>query len=727
MEQKYSRLFLISFMWWLLATSTFRANAQTKTNDSITDIFKEMNLEEVVVKGTLPTVKFKANSLEARIAGTDLEHAGTLEDVLGKTPGMYKQGEELQVIGKGSPIYYINGRRIQDAAELQRISSEQVRSVEVINNPGSDYAADVRAVVKIKLKPAQGEGFSLDTKADVCQSLVRGGTDPGTNLSMNYRYKGWDFFGGSHLGYSRYYQHGEIGGVTSLKRLNHEQKGILDTDFINRLLQLHFGTNWQINSHHTIGFMMQTTRTLYNNEKTTIDETVWRDGVFEDHIISASTCKLDGQNSFTTNTYYNGQMGNVNVDWNVDIVNNHIRKTNATTEQSLIQDSEFWTKTDTRNRMTATKLVLTYPYRKSEFKVGAEVYRVRNGNKQATSSEVIMNSESEVTETTTATFASYSLSSSIGQWSVGLRYEHVNMDYQDKVNAIKNNVRQQDNFFPSISWSQTFGNFGLSANYSIKTRRPNYWQLRDVTRYHSRYIYESGNAQLQNTINQTLSLMGNYHWLTCGIEYLNAAHKILDWGEPYNEQGVILLKTRNLEKPVNSMTVYVLARPKIGCWSPNYTFAFTKQFFTLDFHDEFAPTGIRTASFNKPMFYLNANNSFRFDTPKHNPWQFEVNMQLRSSMNHDNDYIRRSILSLEAAVQKSYLNGNLTFRLSANDLLQKMKEDLFVDFGVFSMTQYLNRQRQSLTFSVHYRLNATKSNYRGSGAGGDAKNRMQTM
>ena len=96
MEQKYSRLFLISFMWWLLATSTFRANAQTKTNDSITDIFKEMNLKEVVVKGTLPTVKFKANSLEARIAGTDLEHAGTLEDVLGKTPGMYKQGEELQ-------------------------------------------------------------------------------------------------------------------------------------------------------------------------------------------------------------------------------------------------------------------------------------------------------------------------------------------------------------------------------------------------------------------------------------------------------------------------------------------------------------------------------------------------------------------------------------------------------------------------------------------------------
>lgn len=127
------------------------------------------------------------------------------------------------------------------------------------------------------------------------------------------------------------------------------------------------------------------------------------------------------------------------------------------------------------------------------------------------------------------------------------------------------------------------------------------------------------------------------------------------------------------------------------------------------------------------MFYLNANNSFRFDMPKHNPWQFEVNMQLRSSMNHDNDYIRRSILSLEAAVQKSYLNGNLTFRLSANDLLQKMKEDLFVDFGVFSMTQYLNRQRQSLTFSIHYRLNATKSNYRGSGAGGDAKNRMQTM
>lgn len=708
----------------LFCVLSLNIEAQTEKTDSTKFITKGLTLGEVVVRGSMPHTKMKGNALETRIVGTELEHAGTAEDVLGKTPSMYRQGDELKVIGRGAPVYYVNGRRIQGTEELKRISSEQIRSVEVINNPGSEYDSSVGAVVRIKLRRMQGEGVSLDAKTTVRQWLTRGGTDPNANISLNYRHNGWDFFGGANYGTFRYYSFGKIGGGTFTKALKHEQNGSLDNDIDVRQLHLNLGTNWQINNNHSIGLMLQTNLTPYHKEITIINEEIWRNDTFEDNIISTSEADLQHQHGLTLNTYYNGQVGQLNIDWNFDIVSNNTRNILNTSEQSLIDDRRFWTDTETRNDMQATKLILSLPYKKSNIKAGAEIYRVVSGNDQKASSDVIMDSESEVTETTTAAFGEYSLASKIGQLTAGFRYEHVSMDYRDNLNTDKNTIRKQDNFFPFFSWSKTFGSVNLSANFTVKTRRPNYWQLREATRYHSRYIFESGNAQLKNTINQTLSLMGNYKWLTAGVEYLNAAHKILQWAEPYDDNGAVMLKYRNLDKPVNSVTTYVMAKPRIGFWSPNYTFAFTKQFLTLDLPDDFTPFGTRNTTFRKPMYVANVNNAFHFDTKSHNPWLMELNMQYRSKMNHDNELLMRNIWSLEAVIQKSYMNGNLTFRLSMNDILKKMTEEVFVDYGSYNVYQLVDKQAQSITLSIHYRLNATKSKYRGNSAGAEAKSRM---
>lgn len=251
----------------LLCVVSVDMEAQTSANDSTDVIAKELMLGEVVIKGSTPNTRMRGNSLETRVVGSDLEHAGTAEDVLGKTPGMYKQGDELKVIGRGAPVYYVNGRRMHDTGELRRISSEQIRSIEVINNPGSEYDASVGAVVRIKLRRMQGEGFSMDAKTTVRQWLIRGGTDPNANLSLNYRHKGWDFFGGTNYNTSRYYSFGNIGGGTFTKPLRHEQKGTLDNDIDTRHMQMNLGINWQINNNHTVGMMVQASRKPYHKEQ----------------------------------------------------------------------------------------------------------------------------------------------------------------------------------------------------------------------------------------------------------------------------------------------------------------------------------------------------------------------------------------------------------------------------------------------------------------------------
>lgn len=62
--------------------------------------------------------------------------------------------------------------------------------------------------------------------------------------------------------------------------------------------------------------------------------------------------------------------------------------------------------------------------------------------------------------------------------------------------------------------------------------------------------------------------------------------------------------------------------------------------------------------------------------------------------------------------------------LSANDLLRHMQEDALVDYGNYLVSQFRDFKKQALEFSVYYRFNASKSKYRGSGAGQDAKNRL---
>ncbi|MBP5388122.1 MAG: carboxypeptidase-like regulatory domain-containing protein, partial [Prevotella sp.] len=119
-------------------------------------------LSEVVVKGQLPKTHAKGDAMRTTVAGTILEKAGTVSDALGKIPSLEtERGGSVKVLGRGDAEVYINGRRVQDMNELARLRSDQILHVDVVQNPGARYAASTKAVVRITLKKAQGDGFSF--------------------------------------------------------------------------------------------------------------------------------------------------------------------------------------------------------------------------------------------------------------------------------------------------------------------------------------------------------------------------------------------------------------------------------------------------------------------------------------------------------------------------------------------------------------------------------------
>lgn len=64
-------------------------------------------LSEIIVKGQMPKTKLTGNSMVTTIQGTILSQSGTAKEMLAKVPGMTLKGEDLEVLGKGTPIFLL--------------------------------------------------------------------------------------------------------------------------------------------------------------------------------------------------------------------------------------------------------------------------------------------------------------------------------------------------------------------------------------------------------------------------------------------------------------------------------------------------------------------------------------------------------------------------------------------------------------------------------------------
>ena len=87
--------------------------------------------------------------------------------------------------------------------------------------------------------------------------------------------------------------------------------------------------------------------------------------------------------------------------------------------------------------------------------------------------------------------------------------------------------------------------------------------------------------------------------------------------------------------------------------------------------------------------------------------------------------MKRQLWSFNAMLYKGCLNDRLTFRRQATDLFNITRARSLVNLGslrIFYTDAEPNSRSGSLT--IRYKFNATKSKYKGTGAGSSQKNRM---
>ena len=677
-------------------------------------------LRELVVKGGLPNTRLKGNAMITRVEGTPLASSGTLGELLIKVPGMTGTEDSPEVLGKGAPLIYLNGRLLRDDSELKRLRSEDIRDVEVINNPGAQYDATVRAVVRIRTKRQQGEGLSLDLTVTDEQDLRYNFNKPNAKLGMNYRMKDVDIFGSVWYYHQDYRQYSWLEETTNTTKLFH-QVGPYTMTWRNNQLTYTAGVNWQPSDNHSLGIRADLTHYLGGTNKVIFDEDVFENDVRIDHLYSEQTNKETKPLGILTNAYYNGTVGKMGIDFNFDFLSTEINTDRENVENSLVNDDFVRSGSGTESRLYASKLVLSYPVWKGALEAGTEMTFARRHNTYWIDKESIADTDADISEDNIAAFVEYG--ADLERWgkaSVGLRYEHTLLDYKDDMNSDYLH-RSMDEFFPTASYSVRLGWLQAALSYSLKTNRPSFFAMNDAVTYISRYSMQAGNSQLLNERLHDLTLNLSWRWLMLSASYGRCKHVITQWSF-VSDDDAALIKHINLDRPVNTVGAYISATPRVGIWSLNATAGVEKQDLYLDLEDPHAPGGMRRAYFDKPVYTLNAFNTFSL---KHD-WRFDINFMFRSHGHQLNFYDDYDNMRLNLVVQKSFLKDKaLTLRVAVLDALQRNHMNEYGDMGYYKIQQNNRYSTHKLQLTVIYRLNATRSKYKGTGAGKDAQQRMR--
>lgn len=681
------------------------ASAQNSNNETDSVSY---TLGEIVVRANPRVTSLKGDALLTRVAGTQLEHAGTANDVLKQVPMVLGSDGSFEVFGKGSPAIYVNGRLLHDASELAQISSENIRNVELITNPGSGYSASVRAVIRITLKAPRGDGFSGLISA---QGAVQRYGRTMERLNLKYRTGGLEAF--ANFGYFGG-KHEDNNTIDMLTRSSvqwtqlMEQGGhaVINDFYAKAGFSYMFGKGHSIGAYYNNGFKKSDSRHSGFSR-------ILADGKPYDEL--SVDIRENGKTMprHHANVYYNGKAGNLGIDFNMDFMWRKKRSELHNGESSgNFEDATVSSRTVGRSRLFAEKLVLSHPLWKGGIEVGQEYTSSRFATDYRTDAAMLKSADSRVDESNIAGFVG--LSQSFGAWNVaaGLRYEHVAFSYLENGQRREDMSRTYDNLFPSFSVATTLRKVQLALSYTHKTQRPSYSSLDGTIDYINRFTFEGGNPYLRPEKIHSVELSGAWNRFFGQISYSYKKDPVLNTTVPYGDDGEIKLITKENFPKIQQVEAFVGGQFRLGIWQPKVNAGIIAQWLSIDYDG-------RRMSLNNPIGLVQWQNAIHLPA---DIW-LNVDLQWMSAGNGENARVN-STSYVNAKLYKAFFNNSFSVTLEADDIFNRNVRDFTFynkDVTIFKTSSITNR---TFLLTLQYTFNVTRDRYRGRGAGGDEMNRF---
>lgn len=218
-------------------------------------------LNEVTVQSTRPEIIIEPDKTIVNVEGTVLAEGSNVLDVIGRSPGIYvDQDGIINLNGRSGVVVMINDRQTYMSATdlanfLRAMPADNIKSLEVINNPSARFDAEGSAgVINIILKKNSVDGVFGNVQAG---GQYNGLWAPIGGIALNVKQGKWTT--NANLNFNEYAIYNDL----EIERNFTLPEGISNFSQESRIKQrdknLFFSgaANYEINENHNLGLNVQ--------------------------------------------------------------------------------------------------------------------------------------------------------------------------------------------------------------------------------------------------------------------------------------------------------------------------------------------------------------------------------------------------------------------------------------------------------------------------------------
>lgn len=669
-----------------------------------------INLQKIVIKGHRKYISRENGKLTLDVQNSYLKNIGKATDVIKYIPGMLYTNGKYEVFGKGEPVIYIDGRKQTNTSGLSLLSSTNVKSVQLITNPGAEYDAETRSVINITTVHHSLDGLSGIVGAEISKHKNLSNNE---EVNINIHKGALDVF----LAYQ--YDNTRSDIRYDVNQFNYEQDTfheISASEYSDRSRSHDYnvGMNYAINKNHTIGGRYLGSISNYKMLDSPFD---YMQTYKNDELLTSTDNKTEESEKerfHNVNLYYIGKLtDNLQLNLDADYVYAQLKHKQQVSETSRIDAVSEIThmQNDQRNRATALKGVFAWNMNKNDrLDFGTDFSKISSWGMSVNEEGKIADDQFKNKETKYAGFATFRLSASKWKGSIGLRYEYIHAINTDQ-GEVKNKTNYSD-LLPSLSLSTMFGRVGMNLDFSSRVNRPSFRQLNNSVSYNNQYHYEQGNIYLKPQYVYDTELSVNYSIFDFKLDY----QYIKDYIHPTvvavsGKPGTVTWMSTNA-KDFQQLGAQCVVSPVFGCWRPTLTMGVYKPYFTLSYNGE-------QLDYNHPygLFAFQNVVALRSD------WLFRCDFYWNIK-GHHGIYEQNGYSSFNMMVQKQLLKKKLTITLKAEDLFDSSKLNDVKRVNFVLQNRKVNNFNRCIIASISYNFNSFKDKYNGSGSAEDEINRF---
>ncbi|MBQ8957477.1 MAG: TonB-dependent receptor [Bacteroidales bacterium] len=658
-----------------------------------------------------PTITSLPDRIVVSVENSLLANTSDGLEMLRLTPGVLVSPlGDISVLGRGTPIIYINNHRVHSFAEVESLDPQFIKSVDVIDMPSAKYEADANSVIRI----------TTIRRNDFYNVRVGG------RLSRRRDWSGQAFadinLQKNKLSANLYYQF--IDSRSHPKQHNHYYGAdgyLINFDYLedythSNTHNVRSGLEYAIAKNHVVGWQGNA---YFSASNGSIDKLVSNEtpNTYDFNVLSGSQGK---GNDYVSTLYYN---------WNIDTKGQKLSATfdythadfdgcdtfrNAPVGASYLDYVLNSNRNNGINDVYIGKIDYTLPIGNNLTLNAGSRYSAILGNQETKISGSMDYANTYSTdERNLAGYAEAFLTLS-EKWSLmaGLRAER--MHRSNSENGKPKFDFTEIGLYPRVNLLfKPAPSYSIRVSYSKTVARPSFSAL-DPTLSIDSLSNNHGNPNLTNSFTHNISLSVNLpHSIGFSFYYNRIIKPIMQEIQSGSENPNILEGRWYNGNPTNSFFASTYANLNPTSWWFLYVeAAYSQRCYT------FESEGITIIN-DKPQLTGMVVNTFSL--PKQ--WRISLNFQV-SSTHSSGTVVNKDSYMIYAQVNKKLLNNALDITLSFNDILgtNAAKQQSLLRGERYT---YFYSDIRGVTLSASYKFGKSKKFFRSRTVGDEERGRLE--